>query len=201
MYRRANSRPPPAPWSPVRICRAQLPWDTLDSRCTVESSSSEHLARGVSVAVFLLFIFCPSLFCPGRPKIYRHVRFLNGGILCRKSLRWPSRFCSFFIHQILLTPMKLIFKLLLNTGCRFICLFLLNPAVRHHRHCLRVEFHHRCHCGLSGPAGHCSAPGGAVLALRFPPVMRQRLRTVFPRGRCRMCGSRQGPMDQERSIG
>ena len=32
----------------------------------------------------------------------------------------------FLFIKILLTPMKLIFKLLLNTGCGFICLFLLN---------------------------------------------------------------------------
>ena len=37
----------------------------------------------------------------------------------------PVLFIFLFI-KILLTPMKLIFKLLLNTGCGFICLFLLN---------------------------------------------------------------------------
>jgi inhibitor of the pro-sigma K processing machinery len=41
------------------------------------------------------------------------------------ALAVPVLFIFLFI-KILLTPMKLIFKLLLNTGCGFICLFLLN---------------------------------------------------------------------------
>ena len=41
------------------------------------------------------------------------------------ALAVPVLFIFLFI-KILLTPMKLIFKLLLNTGCGFVCLFLLN---------------------------------------------------------------------------
>lgn len=41
------------------------------------------------------------------------------------ALAVPILFIFLFI-KILMTPMKLIFKLLLNTGCGFVCLFLLN---------------------------------------------------------------------------
>lgn len=41
------------------------------------------------------------------------------------ALAVPVLFIFLFI-KVLMTPMKLIFKLLLNTGCGFVCLFLLN---------------------------------------------------------------------------
>ena len=42
-------------------------------------------------------------------------------------MRWPSRFCSFFIHQNPSDPYEAgSSSSLLNTGCGFICLFLLN---------------------------------------------------------------------------
>ena len=68
---------------------------------------------------------CAGRFRGGLPSVH----LLSKPILSRpqeiRALAVPVLFIFLFI-KILLTPMKLIIKLLLNTGCGFICLFLLN---------------------------------------------------------------------------
>lgn len=83
------------------------------------------------------------------------------------ALAVPVLFIFLFI-KILLTPMKLIFKLLLNTGCGFICLFLLNLLSGITGIVFELNFITAAIVGFLGlPALFCS--WCAVLALRFPP--------------------------------
>ena len=52
--------------------------------------------------------------------------FFKGGFYAGNHRAGCSGLFIFLFIKVLMTPMKLIFKLLLNTGCGFVCLFLLN---------------------------------------------------------------------------
>ena len=110
------------------------------------------------------------------------------------ALAVPVLFIFLFI-KILLTPMKLIFKLLLNTGCGFICLFLLNLLSGTTGIVFELNFITAA-CRALFCSWWCSTCSeiSACYAAASPDC--------FSAGTLpHVIGSRQGPMDQERSIG